>query len=135
VNPNQAVNAFAEKAEKAGLRFLQRSPGSVEVESEDGQGFPVGIFAETSGLLRVTGGDWHEEFKDFGEALDCISFLLSDACRLKTVYRGSTVASCSVQSCKNGVWHDELSVGFFLVAFWKTKRVEFKQNKAVNASG
>ncbi len=77
----------------------------------------------------VSGGAWHEHFDDCTEALDCAVFLLSDACRLKTVYRGNTVASCTVQSLKNDVWVDGPMVGFFLVPFWKKKRTEYAQNR------
>lgn len=135
MTPHEAVENFTEKAEKYGLSFLEKSKESVEVESQDENGFAVGLFVVADDLLQVTGGDWHEGFEDFCEALDCCAFLLSASCRLKTVYRGSTVSFCSVQSQSDGVWLDEFSVGFFLVPFWKSKRIVIQQNTVTKMPG
>ncbi len=112
------------------MRIVQKSAETIEVAPRDEDGFPVGLQCDGNGVT-VMGGDWHEYFNDPAEALECGAFLLSDMCRLKSVYRGSSLVSCTVQSFEDGEWVDGMMVGFFLFQFWKPKRVEYSQNTVI----
>ena len=112
------------------MRIVRKSAETIEVRSSDKDGFPVGLQCDGDGVT-VMGGAWHEYFSYPEEALECVAFLLSDACSLKTVYRGSSVVSCTVQSIEDGAWVDDTLVGFFLFRFWKPKRVEYLQNTVI----
>ena len=129
MSPEAAIERFVEKAEAKGLSFVRRSSDAVEVQNPDGTGFPVALYIEQD--LTVAAGDWHDHFEDGEDALDCCAFLLSDQCRLKTIYRGNSFESCTVQSNENGDWRDVMKFGVFFVPFWKPKRVEYMQNTTI----
>ncbi len=130
MTPRDAIKTFASKFREKKLTLAQDTADSLEIEPETEDGFAVGLF-DHGDLLLVTGGSWHEHFEDCEEALRCAAFLLSDECRLKTVFRGETVASGTVQYLEDGHWVDGPMVGFFIVPFWRAKRVEYHQNRIV----
>jgi hypothetical protein len=93
-------------------------------------GFSVGMKTDR-GRFEVYFDGWHEHFDNEEEALDCFAFGLSDQCRLKIVRRGNIACSWTVESRSGGEWTEDSTVGLLFIPFWRTKRVEYRQNTVI----
>ena len=74
-----------------------------------------------------------KEFTSEDEALDCFAFGLSAKCRLAVALRGNTETKWVVESLDNGVWTADSETGLLLQPFWHSARVEYRQNRVLNA--
>jgi hypothetical protein len=131
VNPIALVQARLAKYPH--VRFAA-DESSVRIHSEDAGGFEIGLFAD-GGAWVVHFDGWHEHFPTGAEALNCVAFGLSPSCRLKVTYRGSFPASWTVQSLEDGRWVIFGTTGVLLFPFWRSPRVEYRQNRVITAIG
>jgi hypothetical protein len=109
-----------------GVEF-EANENSIEVRPADDTGFAVGIESSRSGYSVHFAG-WHEEFDSQEEALECFAFGLSDSCRLRVTYRGSTPVRWVVESLKDGEWIPDSETGLILIPFWRPTRTAYLQN-------
>ena len=108
------------------------SADGIEVHPRDQSGFTVGLRI-TPSRFTVNFEGWHEEFTSEDEALDCFAFGLSPKCRLVIVLRGDTETKWVVEGFENGVWTPDSETGLLLQPFWRPARVEYRQNRVLNA--
>jgi hypothetical protein len=101
---------------------------SVFPASDDG--FTVGLTVNRNSYT-VSFNGWHEDFQHEEEALNCFTFGLSSACRLKEYRRGSMAYKWTVESKENGEWVADSSTGLFLYPFWKEKESRYLQNNLI----
>jgi hypothetical protein len=109
------------------------SADGIEVHPSDQSGFTVGLRITPSGFT-VNFDGWHEEFTSEDEALACFAFGLSTKCRLAVVFRGDTATKWVVEGLENGVWTPDSETGLLLQPFWRSPRVEYRQNRVLNAA-
>lgn len=79
-------------------------------------GFTISI-AEVSSTYTVAFDGWHESFDSEEDALSCVAFGLSDSCRLKTIFRGSTPQKWVVEYKENGDWVMDSETGLMFFRF------------------
>ena len=102
-------------------------PSGLEVRPSDNFGFSVGVRIKPTGFT-VNFDGWHEEFTSEDEALACFAFGLSPSCRLAVVLRGNTETKWVVESLKDGKWTPDSETGLLLQPFWRSARIEYRQN-------
>jgi hypothetical protein len=107
-------------------------PDQIEVHPRDPSGFTVGLRIARPGFTVYFDG-WHEEFTSEDEALNCFAFGLSPKCRLAVVLRGNTETKWVVESLENGLWKADSETGLLLQPFWRSARVEYRQNRLLDA--
>lgn len=108
------------------------SADGIEVHPKDQSGFTVGLRITRSGFT-VNFEGWHEEFTSEDEALACFAFGLSPKCRLAIVLRGDTETKWVVEGFENGAWTPDSETGLLLQPFWRSARVEYRQNRVLCA--
>lgn len=108
------------------------SADGIEVHPRDQSGFTVGLRITPSGFT-VNFEGWHEEFTSEDEALDCFAFGLSPKCRLAIVLRGDTETKWVVEGFESGAWTPDSETGLLLQPFWRSARVEYRQNRVLDA--
>lgn len=126
-----AIDKLLGKLAKYPAAKVTRKDRSITIEPQDDVGFRVELVAE-QGHCTVFFDGWHEEFESEEEALDCVGFGLSPACRLAVTYRGPFPYKWSPQHRVDGEWRTESVTGLFLVPFWWRRRVVYKQNHLVD---
>jgi hypothetical protein len=109
------------------------SADQIEVHPRDPSGFTVGLRITPPGGFTVHFEGWHEEFTSEDEALDCFAFGLSPKCRLAMAFRGDTQIKWVVEAFENGRWTPDSETGLFLQPFWRSARVEYRQNRVLEA--
>jgi hypothetical protein len=102
------------------------------VHPRDHSGFTVGVRITPPGFTVYFDG-WHEEFTVEDEALNCFAFGLSPQCRLAVVFRGDTETKWVVEAFENGAWTADSETGLLLQPFWRSVRVEYRQNRLLEA--
>jgi hypothetical protein len=60
-------------------------------------------------------------------------FGLSPKCRLVVVLRGDTETKWGVEGFENGAWTTDSETGLLLQPFWRSARVEYRQNRVIDA--
>ena len=113
------------------VRYSESADG-IEVHPRDQSGFTVGLRVTPSSFTVYFEG-WHEEFTSEDEALGCFAFGLSPKCRLAVVFRGNTETKWVVEGFENGAWTSDSETGLLLQPFWRSARVEYRQNRILNA--
>jgi hypothetical protein len=128
------MNAIQKIKAKLSVSDVQYSESAdrIEVHPRDRSGFTVGLRITPSGFT-VNFEGWHEEFSSEDEAVDCFAFGLSSKCRLAIVFRGATEAKWMVEAFENGVWRRDSETGLLLQPFWRPARVEYRQNRVLEA--
>jgi hypothetical protein len=121
------------KTKLSAYRDVQYSESAdgIEVHPRNQSGFTVGLCITPSGFT-VNFDGWHEEFTSEDEALDCFAFGLSPKCRLAIVFRGDTETKWVVEGLENGAWTPDSETGLLLQPFWRSARVEYRQNHVLN---
>jgi hypothetical protein len=108
------------------IRYSE-GPNEIDVKPPDSSGFSVGFRIIPTGFT-VNFEGWHEEFTSEDEALNCFAFGLSPNCRLAVVLRGNTETKWVVESLKDGKWTPDSETGLLLQPFWRSARIEYRQN-------
>ena len=113
------IDALAELrrrlTERPEIEFTEAA-GQITIEPSNEFGFAASLEVR-QGSHTVSFDGWHEHFESGEEALDCLAFGLSPACRLKIAFRGASACSWTVQSMHAGEWVDDSTVGRLLVPF------------------
>jgi hypothetical protein len=112
------------------IRYSE-GPDLIEVHPRDPSGFTVGLIIGRRGFTVYFDG-WHEEFTSEDEALDCFAFGLSPKCRLAVVVRGDTETRWVVEGFENGAWTPDSETALLLQPFWRSARVEYRQNRVLD---
>jgi hypothetical protein len=101
----------------------------IRVPPRDEGGFEVRlqIRGERSFLVQCEG--WHHHFDRAEDAYDCFEYVLSDSARLKVVYRADRPELWQVEKREFGMWVPGHPVMRRSWAFWKLRRVEYRQNR------
>ena len=99
----------------------------IDVMPPDSSGFSVGFRVIPTGFTVNVKGR-HEEFTSEDEALNCFALGLSPNCRLAVVLRGNTETKWVVESLKDGKWTPDSETGLLLQPFWRSARIEYRQN-------
>ena len=105
------------------LRYTEDG-GTIVVHAPTPDGFDVSISED----LIVGYDGWHEHFDTPEQALECFAFGFSDQCRLKITYRGNFACKWTLESLVDGQWVEDSTTGLFFFPFWRTPRVEYRQN-------
>lgn len=113
------------------VRYSERE-NEIEVHPHDRSGFAVALIVRPGGFTVHFEG-WHEEFTSEDEALDCFAFGLSPKCRLAVVMLGNTETRWTVESLEDGVWTADSVTALLLRPFWRSARVEYRQNYVLHA--
>ena len=128
---NSTIEKIIEKLKKYPETNFTYTDELITVEPQDEKGFSV-----TLGVGRefiVSADFWHEHFDKDEEdnALDCFSFLLSDACRLRIEYKGEKPKKWTLESFENNEWIQDSTTGIFNLKFWAPTRIEYRQNNLI----
>lgn len=100
---------------------------SIAVAAPSPEGFAVSLHSG-SGEFVVHFDGWHEHFDSAESALECFAFAYSGKARLAITYRGRTATKWVLEHLGENGWHADSEVGQFLVPFWLSPRVVYRQN-------
>ena len=93
-------------------------------------GFTVWL-TDSEDHCTVGYNEWHEEFTDKEQALNCFAFGLSDHCRLKVYSRGRFEYKWTMEAFENNNWVSYSSTALLLSPFWRKKRITYLQNNVI----
>jgi hypothetical protein len=103
---------------------------AVTVPAAFDDGFAVGLRMVHDREFVVSYDRWRHTFDRAEDAYDCFEFGLSDSCRLRIAIRGDVPVSWHVEKREYGMWtpahHHVKRVS---LAFWRARRVEYRQNR------
>jgi len=91
-------------------------------------GFPVHLRVHARHFSVRLGG-WTRRFDRDDDAIDCVEFGLSSACRLLVEYRGSVEVAWTVEAREYGTWQPHHRTARRLIPFWWRKRTAYLQNR------
>ena len=123
-----AISHILEKLKKYPELDFEKSETSICVKPANG--FDVWL-RENANTLTVGFSNWHEEFDELEEALDCFAFGLSNKCRLKVFKRGDYEYKWVVQALHENEWYDESTNALLFFPFWRKKQVHFLQDAVI----
>ncbi|MGZ5969273.1 MAG: hypothetical protein ACXWP4_16480, partial [Polyangiales bacterium] len=78
----------------------------------------------------VAADGWHEDFRSEERAVECLAFVLSDACRLKTWSRAGSPFRWTLEAKTEEGWVEASSTGLFLTST-KGAELDTKSNAVV----
>lgn len=104
---------------------------SLEILPLNEDGFAISIYENEDQTTVAFGDGWHEEFSAPGEAVNCVGFGLSDQCRLKTFYRGTSPYRWVLEHFEDGQWREDSVTALVFFAFWRRKNVVYRQNNVL----
>lgn len=111
------------KTKHADLRYTEAN-GTIVVHAPTPNGFDVSISED----LIVGYDGWHERFETPEKALECFAFGFSGRCRVKVTYRGKSAYRWTLESLEDGQWVEDSTTGMLFFPFWRSERVEYRQN-------
>jgi hypothetical protein len=106
--------------------------GGITIHAPQPDGFDVSLVTSPRGYTIVFDG-WHETFTSETEALHCVAFGLSTACRLRVEYRGATAYRWTVEALEGGQWRPDSTTGLLFAPWWRRHRVAYRQNRLIPA--
>lgn len=130
VNPIEAVATKLQQYPQAIYRVLPNNDG-FEIEAPNVGGFYVSLVnddPEWTVHAGESGAHWH--LSDPEEALNLVSFCLSEDCRLKIEKRTFQVRSTLERRNEDG-WSMAWQFGVFALRLWRPWCMTFFQNKLV----
>ncbi|MEM7412125.1 MAG: hypothetical protein AAF430_17995 [Myxococcota bacterium] len=101
---------------------------AIEVFPEGDSTFPVALLREGNRFLVHFAG-WYERFDSAREALDCVSYGLFGACRLRVWYRGETAHRWALEEERQGDWREHSRQSLRWFPFWKPVHVRVLENR------
>ncbi|MEX2247412.1 MAG: hypothetical protein WEC75_12090 [Dehalococcoidia bacterium] len=126
------IREVQERIAKYPQAQVRRSLTHIEILPVAADGFSVSLRVAAD-RFGVSYEGWHEDFDDPTEALDCLAFGLSDACRLKVCSRGGFDYKWTLESRESGDWVEDSTTGLLLFPFWRSARVRYLQNRLISA--
>lgn len=129
---NPTIKKVIDKLANYPTAKCNHTNNELTIEPTDEKGFVVTIEVNNREII-VSADFWHEHFENTDEeqALNCIAFLLSDACRLKVEYKGEKPKTWTLESFENGQWIGDSTTGLFNFNFWQPTRIEYFQNQLI----
>jgi hypothetical protein len=106
----------------------------IVVPAASADGFDVRLQMLNDRSFVVMFERWRQDFDRPEDAYDCFEYGLSDCCRLKVVYRGAVPEAWQVQKREFGMWTPGHAVTRRSWAFWKPRRIEYRQNRVFKAT-
>ena len=103
------------------LRVDERED-ALEVFPAGDDTFPVALLRDGERYLVHFAG-WHEGFDSAREALDCVSYGLFGACRLRVWVRGDTAHRWALEEERNGQWVEHSRKGRLWFPFWRPEHI------------
>ena len=101
----------------------------IRVPTGDAGGFDVDLRIAGDRAFLVQCEGWSHDFDRAEDAYDCFEYVLSDSARLKVVYRGDVPEVWQIEKREFGMWTPGHPVRNRSWAFWKSRRVEYRQNR------
>lgn len=92
---------------------IRRIGDTVRIQPEGG--FEVKLLRH-DGIWTVAADGWHEDFRSEERAVECLAFVLSDACRLKTWSRAGLPFRWTVEARTDEGWVEARSTGLLLTS-------------------
>lgn len=108
------------------LRF-EKTNDSVKIFPLTPDGFEVSIFQDSHECI-VSFEGWHEHFSSEDEALNCLVWGLTPACRLVISMRGNAAHKWTVQSLEDNQWKDVGTTGLLFFNYFGRKSQKILQN-------
>jgi hypothetical protein len=99
------------------------------VRAADVTGFDVSLDTLDSRKFIVRYEGWYETFNRAEDAYDCFEYGLSDSCRLRITFRGTRPVAWQIEKREYGVWTPGRIIRRRVVPFWRSARVERRQNR------
>lgn len=101
------------------------------IEPATKEGFAIELSTQEDQTTVSFADGWHEGFADPNEALACVAFGLSDACRVCVSRRWGRAYKWTVEQVSDRGWAPHSTTGLLLFAFWRRKEVEYLQNHCI----
>ena len=129
--PSNPIEEIKDRLAKyPGVRY-DADDSQITIHPSDSDGFAVSLYVHKTGFTVAFDDGWHEEFDSETEALECLAFGLSTACRLRVEYRGKTPYRWAVEGFENGQWRADSTVGLLLFPFWRQRHMVYRQNSLI----
>ena len=112
------------------IRFAE-SESKIEIFPNDEAGFEIALIDDGDQCTVTFDGGWHKHFETPEEAVECVSFGLSDRCRLKTEMRGEYPQKWTVEYLDGETWHEASITGLIFFPFWRRKSIIYRQNNLI----
>jgi hypothetical protein len=106
----------------------------IVVPAADPSGFDVSLRVIGPRRFVVSYAGWFHTFDRAEDAYDCFEYGLSDSCGLRITFRGPTAVAWQIEKRDYGVWMPGRQVRRRLVPFWRTPRVERRQNRVFRST-
>jgi len=106
----------------------------IRVPPADATAFEVRLQIVDDRAFLVECEGWRHDFDRPEDAYDCFEYVLSDNSRLKVVYRGDWPEVWQIEKREFGMWVPAHPVTRRSWAFWKPRRIEYRQNNIFNAT-
>ncbi len=101
----------------------------------DTRGFRISLIEQARAeRYTVAFEGWHEAFGDPAEALECVAFGLSEACRLQVWSRGRVDCRWVLERRRGTEWVPASTIGLWFFPFWRRPRVRCLQNRVLEAA-
>ena len=107
----------------------------LSVPSMTDDGFEVSLNVAGPRRFLVRYDNWHQVFDRAEDAYDCFEYGLSDSCRLRVTYRGTTPVECCIERRQYGLWVPGRAIARRLSPFWRSRRIVHRQNRVFTAPG
>ena len=107
----------------------------IHVPAKDDGGFAVRLQVRGQRSFLVQCEGWRHDFDRAEDAYDCFEYVLSDSARLKIVYRGRRPELWQIEKREFGMWTPGHPVRRGSWAFWRPRRIEYRQNRVFSSEG
>ncbi len=138
LSADDPVNAIAEIRKRLSdhpdVRFEETSD-TIEIFANHENGFDITLVDEGFQCTVAFDGGWHEHFQTPEEAVECVGFGLSDACRLRVELGGIFPQRWIVECFEGDSWHWKSETGLMLFPFWRRKKIVYRQNTVLKKCG
>lgn len=108
------------------MRFL-REGELLRVFPRDEGGFEVTL-ARTPAGWAVSFDGWYQEFTTEDQAVECVAFGMSDACRLRSWHRDGQPMRWTVEACIEGEWIEGRTTGLLFFPVGAATEVRTRAN-------
>lgn len=125
------IKEIKERLRKYPHATIESDDNSISVLPISKDGFIVSLVVGHDSYT-VSFNGWHEDFKDYEEAIRCFAFGLSARCRLKESLRGGMACQWTVEYQEKGEWYADSSTGLLIFPFWMKKNTRYLQNNLIN---
>lgn len=126
----EIIEKIKEKLKKHPLVNYDKTENSISVLPILENGFTVSLEIYPDNF-KVFYENWHEDFEDEDEALNCFAFGLSNECRLKQFSKNGEAYKWTLEYKDGQDWVADSTVSLFNFSFWKITTIEYLQNDLI----